>query len=711
MARLDALSPLQETSGSPIFSASSKKSSSDEFFNIYNSLKKEDPPSRDELPQERQLIRGENSLSAARRVRVSKESSIQEKPVEVDDLANSQGIDTSDEAQTTALESTTENSAAAKASFVLEQSTKGEGERAVCAKNPVDPEKENLVQKISMSVDAGQILPELFNILGLAGKATTENTQTGNTQEQEGWKEVWSSLLSGILNIGGDSAFSMISAENAATEGQGESASVPLLELLGGEETFGTQLDKLAGLLHQRTEHLPQMLEKENLPAGIPLQFSAEIRAAILKMLKDPNTSAQIQEKISQPGFQQDLLEFFDWLASQNNPSKEAETSASQQKIESLAGMPVAQDLENDHDLSSRALFADQSRKATNDLSELNPNALRVKNQSNGTDIKLGQPFWNIDQAKNFSPSVTSSFAKGNTNPEARMSEQTAMFATVPADLPVSAESLTITESKIASSSWENRIKKENPATSQGNKTISPELKNSQVDSENKYELLSKTGQPIQLEHGTSSKYAEGFSLLSEVTEKTLRSTEPLPVSHFSRLDPTPLQNATSLGSGKAAESDEMMSRIEKADLFAQIIDKARLISVKNQSEMMISLKPEFLGKMSLRASLVDNELVATINAESKQVRTLLENELPALRNSLQEQGIQVSKIVVVQESSLSFADWSQGNSTAHQHTKTNSNGFSPYRESSPAVDPDSSGSEPMSATMPYSSGMVNLVA
>lgn len=711
MARLDSLPPPHETSGSPIFSADPKKSRSDEFSNIYDSLKREDPPSRNDLPKNLQSIRGKKSVSDAWMVHGSKDKSIQEESMEVDDLADSQGIDRSEGAQTTAPESIKENSTAAKASFARERPTEGEGEAAGCAKNPVEPEKDNLDQKILMSADVGQILLGLINILDLTGKDTAENAQTGNTQVGKGWKEIGSSTISGILNIGRDSACSMISAENAATEGQGESASVSLLESLGAEGTFGTDLDKLAGLLQQRTGHLSQMLEKEYLPAGLALQFSAEIRIAILKMLKDPNTSAQIQGIISQPGFQQDFLEFFDLLASQNNSSKEVEISTSQQKADSLTGMPVAQDLKNDDDLSTRALFVDQSRKATNNLSELNPNGLRVKNQSNEPDIKLSQTSWNISQSKNFTSSGTSILANDNTNLEALRSEQPAMFANAPTDLPVSAESSTITESKIGSSSWENRSKKENPAASQRNKTISPELKNSQVELEKNSELLIKTGQTIQLEHGTSSKYAEVFPLLSEGTEKTLRSTEPLPVSHFSRLEPTPLQSATSLGSGKAAESDGMMTRIEKTDLFAQIIDKARLISARNHSEILISLKPEFLGKISLRASLVDNELVATINAESRQVRTLLENELPALRNALQAQGIQVSNIVVVQESSLSFADWSQGNSSAHQHTKTNSNGFSPDRESNPAVDPDSSGSEAKSATMPYSSGMVNLVA
>ncbi len=695
MARLDSLSQLQESSNSPVISVSSKKSSSDEFFNIYNSLKKEDPVSNDNLRSERISAREKNPVSSSRNVHVSEERSIQDRSEEPTDLATSQKVDASDKAQSAILEDAKENSTASRPEIAGEQSAKSERKRATCAKNQAKHEKE--ARRTSKSDDTGQILPELVNTLGLMGKASTgmaqtDNTKADNTQEQENSIEVWSSLLSGILKIVGDLTPSKIPAENTATDAQGEGASLALLELLGGSGTVDTQLDKLAGLLQQGNERLSQILEKENLPAGIPLQFAAEVRDAILKMLKDPKTSAKIQEKISQPGSQKDLLDLIDVLAPQNNASKDSETTASQSKTDSLAGMSVAETMGGGHDLSLRALFVEQPRKATDDSLELNPNGPQSGNQSNGNDFKLRQSFLSIDQAKNF---TTSGSANGNTNPESLMSAQIAPNA----------------ESKIASNSGENRKNGENPPTSPGNKIFSQDLKNSQVDLEKNTELLNKTSQTIQVEHGASLKQAGGSSSLAEAAEKNLRSADPLPVSHFSRIDPTSSQNATSLGSVKGAESNGMLNRIDKADLFSQIIDKARLISGKNQTEMVISLKPEFLGKMSLRASMVDNELVATINAESKQVRTLLENELPALRNSLQEQGIQVSKIMIVQESNLSFADWSQGNSTAHQHSNTNPNSYSAYRESSSALDSDASLSEPLPTMMPYSSGTVNLVA
>ncbi|MEW5978226.1 MAG: flagellar hook-length control protein FliK [Acidobacteriota bacterium] len=98
------------------------------------------------------------------------------------------------------------------------------------------------------------------------------------------------------------------------------------------------------------------------------------------------------------------------------------------------------------------------------------------------------------------------------------------------------------------------------------------------------------------------------------------------------------------------------LNQIEKTSVLAQLIEKARVLNSPMQSEVLVSLKPEFLGRVQLRASMVDNVLVATIRAESASVRQLIESQLPALHQSFHDQGLQVGRVEVTQGGDLGFA-------------------------------------------------------
>jgi len=68
---------------------------------------------------------------------------------------------------------------------------------------------------------------------------------------------------------------------------------------------------------------------------------------------------------------------------------------------------------------------------------------------------------------------------------------------------------------------------------------------------------------------------------------------------------------------------------------------------------------------------MVDNQLVATITAESTSVKQMLESQLSSLQNALHEQGLPVAKVEVVQGSQLSFADLGAGQSSSQQHLES----------------------------------------
>ena len=122
-------------------------------------------------------------------------------------------------------------------------------------------------------------------------------------------------------------------------------------------------------------------------------------------------------------------------------------------------------------------------------------------------------------------------------------------------------------------------------------------------------------------------------------------------------------------GSPKMTETpnvpqSQVWNQIEESSVISQLVSKARGFHWEKNSEIVISLKPESLGRISLRASIIDQTVVATIVTESNKVKNLIELEMPVLHHALQENGMPV-KVAVVQGSDLSFSS-TAGNGQSH---------------------------------------------
>lgn len=81
--------------------------------------------------------------------------------------------------------------------------------------------------------------------------------------------------------------------------------------------------------------------------------------------------------------------------------------------------------------------------------------------------------------------------------------------------------------------------------------------------------------------------------------------------------------------------------------VLAQIVDKAKLMVKLNSSEMNIQLKPEFLGKLSIKVLVEDGLVTARFVTDNNHVKQVLESSLGALRQSLESQGLKVDKTEV----------------------------------------------------------------
>jgi len=189
----------------------------------------------------------------------------------------------------------------------------------------------------------------------------------------------------------------------------------------------------------------------------------------------------------------------------------------------------------------------------------------------------------------------------------------------------------------------------------------------------------------------------------------TITATENSPALSMPDLPP-PAGMAEVTSKPSISQPAVAWSQAEKAQVISQIVERAHLLG-KNQNELVVVLKPEFLGKVNLHAAMVDNRLVATIMAESATVKQMLEGQLSSLQMAMHDQGLPVARVEVVQGNQLSFADLGTGQSSSHQHLESGKSHLPPSlsRYESDEDEADVSREAPIYA--PLTSRSLNLVA
>ena len=79
-----------------------------------------------------------------------------------------------------------------------------------------------------------------------------------------------------------------------------------------------------------------------------------------------------------------------------------------------------------------------------------------------------------------------------------------------------------------------------------------------------------------------------------------------------------------------------------------QIVEQARLLRTLNDTQMIILLKPEHLGELTLRVAVgSDGAVQASFHSDNAHVRSVIENSLVQLRQELNTQGIKVDRVGV----------------------------------------------------------------
>lgn len=92
-----------------------------------------------------------------------------------------------------------------------------------------------------------------------------------------------------------------------------------------------------------------------------------------------------------------------------------------------------------------------------------------------------------------------------------------------------------------------------------------------------------------------------------------------------------------------AAERQTLPAR----DIINQIVEKAGAVIAPDKAEMVMELKPESLGRISLKVVTENGIVMAKFVAENRQVQQVLETNMQILKDSLERQGINVQSLSV----------------------------------------------------------------
>ena len=96
---------------------------------------------------------------------------------------------------------------------------------------------------------------------------------------------------------------------------------------------------------------------------------------------------------------------------------------------------------------------------------------------------------------------------------------------------------------------------------------------------------------------------------------------------------------------GNAAQTNQAR---ETYNVPQQIVEQAKLLQRGTDSQMIIKLNPEHLGRLSLKVSVNGNGgVTAAFHTDNAQVRAILETTMTQLKQQLDEQGIKVDNVEV----------------------------------------------------------------
>ena len=161
------------------------------------------------------------------------------------------------------------------------------------------------------------------------------------------------------------------------------------------------------------------------------------------------------------------------------------------------------------------------------------------------------------------------------------------------------------------------------------------------------------TSQGDASEQGTQQQSAQGeqqparmtttmpFEVQTRTTETAPQPAQPIAVQP--NAGTTPIQEVVSPAPAQEAQRPQPDYEIPR-----QIVEQARLMRTLTDTQMVIRLRPEHLGELTLRVAVgADGAVQASFHSDNAHVRNVIENSLVQLRQELNNQGLKVDRVGV----------------------------------------------------------------
>ena len=171
----------------------------------------------------------------------------------------------------------------------------------------------------------------------------------------------------------------------------------------------------------------------------------------------------------------------------------------------------------------------------------------------------------------------------------------------------------------------------------------------------------------------------------------------PTNTNHTGAATPSvPTQSASVENNANVQEPQNPQNVRDNYNVREQIVEQARMIRSQESTEMVIRLRPEHLGELTLRVSVTSNGAVnASFHTPNAEVRAIIENSLVQLKQELNNQGLKVEDVEVyagLADGQLPGRDgqaWQQGRGqnaeTGGRNTKLDAENF---EETNDAITP-----------------------
>ena len=148
-----------------------------------------------------------------------------------------------------------------------------------------------------------------------------------------------------------------------------------------------------------------------------------------------------------------------------------------------------------------------------------------------------------------------------------------------------------------------------------------------------------------QGQNQSSAQSKQSFSRMMEQLPPTVQKTETISSNDIFAHNLEVSNKAVNTSGVEQVE--KQLTATEKMDIPNQIIQQTKVIKGIEDTQMVIKLKPEHLGELTLKFVLDKGAVSASFHSDNQQVRNIIESSLVQLKQELADQGIKISHMGV----------------------------------------------------------------